>query len=719
MDDHIEIAQVHSGSRAEPVIAASAGKITSANEAAAILLAGHADPGRLSGLDLEQFWIPQLPPSMAPQRLVIRCWNGATCHVHVEAWASHGSLPGDVVLRLVPVPRSGLAQAKPLDWARAALEQSADGIEIVDRLSLRLLDLNVTAAKRMGRSRDELLGTSPWSHMEGGTQASYEALFDEVIKAFPRTLASEQRYRLPDGTPRDAEVLRTALRIQDSWLMVVSTRDITDQKKQQSRSTLLTRAFELDNDLMLIVDRESMHLVDCNEAACRYHGMTRHDLLQLPPWTLWSDGRTREELERRYDDAIAASPLPRRHLVPAARSRAGAHAMLEIQKQAIRMEDRWMLVITAREVPERPPQEARMERMGRALDMSGDAIVLIDRAGMRYIDANNSACALLGYARDELLASPLTEAGPRFGSLEELAAACDEAIARSPATIAFQMDFRRQDGTMIACDARWQAIRSEEGQWIIVATLRDIRDLGRGEEAVRQKVAELTRSNDELKQFAYVTSHDLFEPLRMMSSYSELLRRRYGDRLDSDGRDFIEFIAGGAERMKRLIDDLLLYSRAGRPSVPMKQLRLDDVLDDALANLAHAIERSGAVIERGPLPELTGESSGLTQVFQNLIGNSIKFTSPGTSPWVRVSASEDEANWIISVRDNGIGIAPEYFERVFVIFQRLRTQEHYEGTGVGLTICKKVIERHRGRILVDSSPGHGSTFTVHLPKTAA
>jgi light-regulated signal transduction histidine kinase (bacteriophytochrome) len=203
----------------------------------------------------------------------------------------------------------------------------------------------------------------------------------------------------------------------------------------------------------------------------------------------------------------------------------------------------------------------------------------------------------------------------------------------------------------------------------------------------------------------------------MMSSYSELLRRRYGERLDSDARDFIEYIASGADRMKRLINDLLLYSRLERSAVPLKQVRLDGVLDDALANLANAIERSGAVVERGPLPEVMGEPTGLTQVFQNLIGNAIKFTARDTRPQVRISASEDETNWIVSVSDNGIGIAPEHFERIFIIFQRLHAQDLYEGTGMGLTICKKVVDRHGGRIVVDSAPGQGTTFTVRLPKT--
>jgi PAS domain S-box-containing protein len=497
-----------------------------------------------------------------------------------------------------PPGDAGSRHAEPLDWARAALEQRAEGIEVVDRLSLCLVDLNAAAAKRIGRTRDELLGTPAWSHMEGGTQASYEALFDEVIKAFPRSLTSERRCRLADGGFLDAEVVHTALRIGDAWLMVVATRDIAEHKKQQVRSTLLSRAFDLGHDYTLIVDRESMRCIDCNDAVCRYHGMARHDLLQVPPWTLGSDGRTREDLEREYDDAIAVSPLPRRRMAPTAGSRTGTQAVTEEQQQAIHVDGRWVVLVTTREVRERPAQEAQME-------------------------------------------------------------------------------------------------------------------------AIQQQVAELTRSNDELRQFAHVTSHDLFEPLRMMSSYSELLRRRYGERLDSDARDFIEYIASGANRMKRLIDDLLLYSRVERSAVPLRQVRLDGVLDDALANLANAIERSGAVVERGPLPEVMGEPTGLTQVFQNLIGNAIKFTARDTRPRVRVSASQDEANWIVSVSDNGIGIAPEHFERIFIIFQRLHAQDLYEGTGMGLTICKKVVDRHGGRIMVDSAPGQGTTFTVHLPKAAA
>ena len=168
--------------------------------------------------------------------------------------------------------------------------------------------------------------------------------------------------------------------------------------------------------------------------------------------------------------------------------------------------------------------------------------------------------------------------------------------------------------------------------------------------------------------------------------------------------------------MKQLIDDLLLYSRAGRESVQMKPLALDRALDDALANLAHAISTSGAVIERSPLPRIVADKSGLVQVFQNLIGNAIKFREENTVPGVRVQAEVAGTEWLVSISDNGIGIAPEHFQRIFVIFQRLHGRSRYEGTGIGLSICKKVVERHGGRIEVASEPGQGTTFQIHLPK---
>lgn len=196
----------------------------------------------------------------------------------------------------------------------------------------------------------------------------------------------------------------------------------------------------------------------------------------------------------------------------------------------------------------------------------------------------------------------------------------------------------------------------------------------------------------------------------MVASYTQLLSRRYKGKLDQDADEFIHFAVDGATRMQGLINDLLKYSRVGTRGSPFVATDCDKVLDDALANLAIAIRESGAVITRDPLPAVIADPIQLTQLFQNLVGNAIKFRKPGDAPRIHVGARRINDGWEFSVRDNGIGISPEYFDRVFVIFQRLHAKEEYPGTGIGLALCKKIVERHGGRIWVASRPGDGATF---------
>jgi PAS domain S-box-containing protein len=235
------------------------------------------------------------------------------------------------------------------------------------------------------------------------------------------------------------------------------------------------------------------------------------------------------------------------------------------------------------------------------------------------------------------------------------------------------------------------------------------------EQALARRAEELARSNKDLEDFAYVASHDLQEPLRMVSSYTELLAERYAGRLDAGADEFIAFIVDGVTRMRALIGDLLVYSRVGtngRESVPVES---QAALERALKNLRASVLESGASISQGSLPTVKADASQLAQLFQNLIGNSIKFRGRA-QPSVRVSAEESGAEWTFSVADNGIGIDPQYFATIFGLFQRLHTAQEYGGTGIGLTICKKIVERHGGRIWVDSQEGSGATFRFTIPK---
>lgn len=234
-------------------------------------------------------------------------------------------------------------------------------------------------------------------------------------------------------------------------------------------------------------------------------------------------------------------------------------------------------------------------------------------------------------------------------------------------------------------------------------------------ERLEATLADLKRSNEELEQFAYIASHDLQEPLRMIASYTQLLDQRYGDRLDDKARKFIDYAVDGALRMQRLINDLLAYSRVSRRSKAMEPVGAGAVLGDALRNLATAIEESESIILHGELPTVRADATQLSQLFQNLVANAIKFRG-AAPPQVRITAQDQGEQWRFSVQDNGIGIDEQYADKIFVIFQRLHTRQEYPGTGIGLAICRRIVERHGGRLWFESQPGDGATFHFTLPK---
>lgn len=248
----------------------------------------------------------------------------------------------------------------------------------------------------------------------------------------------------------------------------------------------------------------------------------------------------------------------------------------------------------------------------------------------------------------------------------------------------------------------------------IIVLVRDITDRKRTEDTLRQLTEELKRSNAELEQFAYVASHDLQEPLRAISGMVQLLRQRYHGQLDARADEYIQHAIDGADRMQILINDLLALSRVGTRRKPFSHVDTAAVLAIAIANLGVTIRESGALVTHTTLPTVIGDAAQLTQLFQNLVGNALKFRGE-QPPRIQIGAERTEQAWRFSVRDNGIGIDPQYFERIFLVFQRLHTRREYAGTGIGLALCKKIVERHSGQIWVESQPGQGSVFLFTLP----
>ena len=348
------------------------------------------------------------------------------------------------------------------------------------------------------------------------------------------------------------------------------------------------------------------------------------------------------------------------------------------------------------------------------LEAAPDAMVVVDPQGAIVL-LNVQAQKQFGYRRDELLGQQVTNIVPH-GFAERLAADAlrtTEAALLQEIGTGIELSGRREDGSEFPIEIMLSPLHSDHGT-LVTAAIRDITARKQAETLLQTKVGELKRSNEELEQFAYVASHDLQEPLRMVSSYTQLLSRRYKGKLDADADDFIAFAVDGAERMQRLIRDLLCFSRVGSMGKEPSLISSDEALVHALRNLRGAIEECGATIAYDALPMVFADETQLVQLFQNLVGNAIKYRRD-EKPVVRVDAKPDGAHgWLFSVHDNGLGIEAQFFERIFGMFQRLHKREEFEGTGIGLAICRRIVERHGGTITVESQPGRGSTFTFGL-----
>ena len=348
------------------------------------------------------------------------------------------------------------------------------------------------------------------------------------------------------------------------------------------------------------------------------------------------------------------------------------------------------------------------------------AIFMLDPKGL-ISNWNEGAQRIKGYSAEEIVGKHFS----CFYSKEDINAGKpyeELKIALSEGRIEDEGLRVRKDGSRFVANVVITALRDKAGKLVGFSKVtRDITERKQAEERIEilnehlmARTQDLERSNKDLQEFAYVASHDLQEPLRMVASFTQLLAKRYKGKLDSDADDFIGYAVDGANRMQKLIQDLLSYSRVGTRGKDFQPTDCEAVLIEARENLRAAIEETGAVITHDPLPTVMADKAQLTQLFQNLLSNAIKFHGE-EPPSIHVSAEQKGMEWTFSVRDNGIGMDSRYFTRVFVIFQRLHGRDEYGGTGIGLALCRRIVHRHGGKIWVESEPGKGSTFFFAFP----
>jgi PAS domain S-box-containing protein len=596
-----------------------------------------------------------------------------------------------------------------------------------------------------------------------------EQVFDNVRRLLAERGAHELKYRivLPDGSIRWLHAHgRLLLDEAGAPVRLVGVcRDVTEEKDAEAARAravaaeaasaeaersrrMLSSILESITDPFAVLD-EQLTVTFVNEAAVRLRGTGREELLGKRPW----------------------------EVTPIARNGTFAHAYRQVLDQQVPLcveeyaptLDRWLeaniypqpggITVYTRDVTAKKRAEQLRERLSSHAALRADVSAALSSAHeprlvlqlccdalVRHLGVGLARVWMLddGAESLELQASAGIDAAELDGTQRSVPLGQLEigrlAIARQPhltndvgadpgislrdwAARAGQVAFA---GYPLCVDERLLGVLAvlapqplPDDTWAALGAVADTLAQGasrrRAEQALEERVKDLARSNAELEQFAYVASHDLQEPLRMVASYNQLLARRYRGKLGTDADEFIDFAIEGVTRMQRLIQDLLAYSRVGTHGRELTEVDTAAVLRVVLHGLSQAIDDTHAVIHLSPLPHVCGDDGQLAQLFQNLIGNAIKFHGAGT-PVVNVTAEEREECWCFRVQDNGIGIEPAYFERIFVIFQRLHAREAYEGTGIGLALCKKIVERHGGTIWVESQLGIGSSFCFTLPR---
>jgi len=584
----------------------------------------------------------------------------------------------------------------------------------------KIVSWNAGAERIKGYTSDEIIGQSfsrffPQEEIKLGKP-------EEIL----RLTAANGRYEelgmrvRKDGSRFLANITLTALHNSDGNLRGFSefSHDLSESKESEARYRGLLEAAP---DAMVVVNQDG-EIVLLNVQAEKQFGYRRDELVGQQVKNIIPEGFAERLIAddlRSAADALAQQIGTGIEL--SGRRKDGSEFPIEIMLSPLESAEGILVTAAIRNISVRKDAEAHLAQMeGRyrgLLEAAPDAMVVVNQDG-EIVLLNVQAEKQFGYRRDELVGQQVKNIIPE-GFAERLIAddlrSAEEALAQQIGT-GIELSGRRRDGSEFPIEIMLSPLESAEGI-LVTAAIRDISTRKKAEADLLQKVDELKRSNEELDQFASIASHDLQEPLRMVASYTQLLSKRYTGKLDADADEFIAFAVDGASRMQRLIKDLLAYSRVGTKGKELLDTSSEKALQQALINLRGAIEESGAQVTQDPLPVVLADEMQLIQLFQNLVGNAVKYQSSGV-PQVHISAVRNGGGkWMFSVKDNGLGIDSQYFDKIFGMFQRLHARDEFAGTGIGLAICKKIVERHGGTISVESQPGQGSIFRFALTES--
>ena len=658
-------------------------------------------------------------------------------------------------------PRTGLnraasrapaADGSPAgSYNRSLIEASLDPLVTISPDGT-ITDVNAATAEITGRSREQLIGTdfSTYFTEPEKAKAGYEA-------AFRTGSVRDYELEIRHTSGRLTSVIYNATVYRDGAGRIAgvfaAARDITERKKAEQEWSRLAAIVDSSDDAIIGKTLDGT-IVSWNSGAEKIYGYAaagivgRHISLLVPPDQV---NEVEGILARiRHGDLV--------HHYETVRIRHdGSPIQVSLTLSPIRNRDGRVVGastiardITGRRVAEEAVRRAN-EYNRSLIEASLDPLVTISPDGT-ISDVNEATVRVTGVPRGELIGTDFST----YFTEPRKAKAGYETVFRDGAVTDYELEIRHRDGRVIPVLYNATVYRDEAGRIAgVFAAARDMTEQKRAEAALRlayrelddrvkertadleevnrhleqeiamhrattaqlqRKSEELARSNEELQQFAYIASHDLQEPLRAISGFTELLERRYRGQIDERADRYIDFIIDGTNQMQQVIQDLLAYSRVQTKAHEFDLIDANLALEQALCNLQTSIrDRSARVTVEGPLPEIFADGIQITQVLQNLIANALKFQRPGATPEIRISAVRRGGDWVFSVADNGIGIDARHIGRIFTLFQRLHAKGEFEGTGIGLAICKRIVERHGGAIAVQSTPGTGSTFTFTIP----